>query len=150
MVVCSGATAIQKKYLVSALNDFQVNKSTVASIVAHVEDAFFSHDASVVISVLHDHSPMDLTAIGDIHLRDFSGLTYLLFKHGNVIPKRLIKVLWLTIYKLILVGLILLLNFSSSGFSGNVNLPPGYMWIFLLILSPFEILLIGIFYTEPA
>ncbi len=57
----------------------------------------------------------------------------------------MIQVFWLHFYRFVLLALILLVNMGRAGFSGEALLPLGYFEIFFLILSPLQMLVVGVF-----
>ena len=54
-----------------------------AAIVATTEDQFMAYEADLVANFNTKGKSRDFQAISDVTFKDFSAISYLLFKHGN-------------------------------------------------------------------
>jgi hypothetical protein len=54
-----------------------------AAIVATTEDQFMAYEADLVANLKTKAISTDFQAISDVTFKDFSAISYLLFKHGN-------------------------------------------------------------------
>lgn len=90
----------------------------------------------------------DFQAIVDVTLKDFSALSYLLFKHGNQIQQRLSKAVQAFIYKTFLLFAILVTYMVSSAFSTSIPFLDSFYFFFMLFLSPLQVLVFAMFYKD--
>lgn len=88
----------------------------------------------------------DIQAVVDVTLKDFTAVSYLLFKHGNQIQMRLSKASQAFFYRSLITFLILFTYMLNSGFSGAIPYKDAYFTIFMIFLAPLEILVYAIFY----
>ena len=81
-------------------------------------------------------------------MRDIYGISYLLFKHGTILHRRLRVVLNEFVYRTILLSIIQLFFFIMSGFS--TVLPYGALFFatHVAIISPIQYFLEGIMHTD--
>jgi hypothetical protein len=81
-------------------------------------------------------------------MRDIYGISYLLFKHGTILHRRLRVVLNEFLYRTILLSMIQLFFFIMSGFS--TVLPYGALFFAtqVAIISPIQYFLEGIMHTD--
>lgn len=84
----------------------------------------------------------------DVTLKDFSALSYLLFKHGNQIQQRLSKAVQAFIYKTFLFYSILVTYMIMSAFSTSIPFLDSFYFFFMLFLSPLQVLVFAIFYKD--
>jgi len=54
-----------------------------AAIVATTEDQFMANEADLVANFKTKNISTDFQAVIDVTFKDFSAISYLLFKHGN-------------------------------------------------------------------
>ena len=54
-----------------------------AAIVATSEDQFMVNEADIVANFTTNRNSTDFQAVSDVTFKDFSAISYLLFKHGN-------------------------------------------------------------------
>lgn len=92
----------------------------------------------------------DFITVSDVTFRDFSAISYLLFKHGNQIQMRLSKAAQAFFYRSLITFLILSTYMIESGFSGAIPYTNFYYFVFMLFLAPGEILVYAIFYKDYA
>lgn len=57
----------------------------VAAIISTVEDQFMLNEADLTANFKSKGKSADFQAVVDVTLKDFSAISYLLFKHGNQI-----------------------------------------------------------------
>ena len=82
--------------------------------------------------------------------KDFSAISYLLFKHGNQIQMRLSKAVQAFFYRSLVTFLILATYMIESGFSGAIPYTNFYYFVFMLFLAPSEILVYAIYFKDYA
>jgi len=90
----------------------------------------------------------DFEAVVDVTLKDFSAMSYLLFKHGNHIQMRLSKASQAFFYRSIMTFLIVVTYMSQSGFSGSIPFTGVYYFGFMIFLAPIQILIYAIFFKD--
>ena len=56
-----------------------------AAIVSTCEDQFMANEADLVANFKSKGKSADFQAVSDVTFKDFSAISYLLFKHGNQI-----------------------------------------------------------------
>ena len=56
-----------------------------AAIISTPEDQFMVNEADLKLNLKHKGKSNDFQAVVDVTLKDFSAVSYLLFKHGNQI-----------------------------------------------------------------
>lgn len=61
----------------------------VSAIISASEDQFMVNEADLVANFKNKGKAADFQAVVDVSLKDFTAITYLLFKHGNMIQMRL-------------------------------------------------------------
>ena len=82
-MVGSGVTAMQKQKLIKLAKSYIGEGEYVAAIVACAEDQFMANEADLVTNLKSDSKSTDFMAVSDVTFKDFSAISYLLFKHGN-------------------------------------------------------------------
>jgi len=82
---------IQRAMLVKFLRQYNNTggKGSVMAIVAGNKDRYLIKEADVSIAIQKNFKVSDLQAAADIVMSDFYGLTYLLFKHGTQLQRRI-------------------------------------------------------------
>lgn len=90
----------------------------------------------------------DFEAVVDVTLKDFSAISYLLFKHGNHIQMRLSKAAQAFFYRGLITFLIVVTYMTRSGFSGSIPFTSSYYFGFTIFLSPIQILIYAIFFKD--
>lgn len=91
---------------------------------------------------------VDFQAVVDVTIKDFSAISYLLFKHGNQIQMRLSKAAQAFFYRSLISFLILFTYMIQSGFSGAIPYTDMYFIVFMIFLAPLEILVYATFYKD--
>lgn len=91
---------------------------------------------------------VDFQAVVDVTLEDFSAMSYLLFKHGNHIQMRLSKASLAFLYRGLMTFLIVVSYMVRSGFSGAIPFTDAYYFVFMIVISPIQILVYAIFYKD--
>ena len=81
-------------------------------------------------------------------MRDIYGISYLLFKHGTILHRRLRVVLNEFVYRTILLSIIQLFFFIMSGFSTVLPYGAIYFATHVAIISPIQYFLEGIMHTD--
>lgn len=150
LVVGSTVTPYQKRDLTAAIRQFNIQgkQGYVVSVVAVQTDKFTSLEADITVGISKIYQQSDLLACSDVQIRDIYGISYLLFKHGTILHRRLRVVLNEFIYRTILLSIIQLFFFIMSGFS-TVN-PYGSLFFaaHVAIISPFLYSIEGILHTD--
>lgn len=90
----------------------------------------------------------DFQAVVDVTFKDFSAVSYLLFKHGNQIQMRISKASQAFIYRSLVTFLILITYMIQTAFSGSLPFTDFYYYTFMLVIAPFEILIYSMFYKD--
>lgn len=62
-----------------------------ACIMTTPEDQFMVNDSDLCVNLKDKGKSTDFQAMVDVSIKDFSAISYLLFKHGNQIQQRLSK-----------------------------------------------------------
>jgi magnesium-transporting ATPase (P-type) len=78
------------------------------------------NEADLVANFKNRGKAADFQAVVDVSLKDFTAITYLLFKHGNMIQMRLTVAAQGFVYRSTITALILFTNMILSGFSGTI------------------------------
>ena len=81
-------------------------------------------------------------------MQDLYGLSYLLFKHGSMLHRRLKQVTKEFVYRTCLAMCIHFTFFVCSGFSITMPLKMKYFMIFMSVLSPLMYWVEAIFHIE--
>lgn len=76
------------------------------------------NEADIVANFTTNRNSTDFIAVSDVTFKDFSAISYLLFKHGNQIQMRLSKAALAFFYRSLLTFLILSTYMIKSGFNG--------------------------------
>jgi magnesium-transporting ATPase (P-type) len=120
----------------------------VAAIVTTPEDQFMVNEADLCANLKVKGKSADFQAVVDVTLKDFSAVSYLLFKHGNQIQMRISKAAQAFFYRSLVIFLILTTYMIRSGFSGQMPFTSGYYFTFMLFIAPLEILIYSTFYKD--
>jgi hypothetical protein len=107
-------------------------------------------EADLVANLRTKNNCTDFRAFCDVTFRDFSAISYLLFKHGNQIQMRLSKAAQAFFYRSLVTFLILSTYMIEAGFSGAMPYTNFYYFVFMLFLAPGEILIYSVFYKDYA
>lgn len=108
------------------------------------------NEADLVANFKTKGKSADFQAVSDVTFKDFSAISYLLFKHGNQIQMRLSKAAQAFFYRSLVTFLILATYMIESGFSGAMPYTNFFYFIFMLFLAPGEILIYTTFYKDYA
>ena len=150
MMVGSEISPYQKQKLLKIAKNYIGEGEYAAAIVATTEDQFMVNEADVVANFKTKGKSTDFQAMSDVTFRDFSAISYLLFKHGNQIQMRLSKAAQAFIYRSLISFLILMTYMIMSGSSGSLPYTNFYYFMFMVFLAPCEILIYSIFYKDYA
>ena len=90
----------------------------------------------------------DFQAVVDVTIKDFSAVSYLLFKHGNQIQMRLSKAAQAFFYRSLIAFLIVTTYMIQSGFSGQLPFTNFYYYMFMLVIAPLSILVFSMLYKD--
>ena len=150
MMVGSEITPLQKQKLLKIAKSYIGEGEYAAAIVATTEDQFMANEADLVANFKTKGKSADFQAVSDVTFKDFSAISYLLFKHGNQIQMRLSKAAQAFFYRSLVTFLILSTYMIESGFSGAMPYTNFYYFVFMLFLAPGEILIYAIFYKDYA
>lgn len=85
MMVGSEISPIQKQKLLKIAKNYIGEGEYAAAIVATPEDQFMVNEADLCANFKTKGKSADFQAVVDVTLKDFSAMSYLLFKHGNQI-----------------------------------------------------------------
>lgn len=64
------------------------NNGYVVAVVKKRGDQQFSHEANVSVGIKSKFGKSDLIAAVDVKMKDFSAISYLLFKHSTILSRR--------------------------------------------------------------
>ena len=150
MMVGSEISPLQKQKLLKIAKSYIGEGEYAAAIVATTEDQFMANEADLVANFKTKGKSAVFQAVSDVTFKDFSAISYLLFKHGNQIQMRLSKAAQAFFYRSLVTFLILATYMIESGFSGAMPYTNFYYFVFMLFLAPGEILIYAIFYKDYA
>lgn len=150
MMVGSEVSPLQKQQLLKIAKSYVGEGEYAAAIVATCEDQFMANEADLVANFKTKGKSADFQAVSDVTFKDFSAISYLLFKHGNQIQMRLSKASQAFFYRSLVTFLILATFMIRSGFSGAIPYTNFYYFLFMLFLAPAEILVYAIYYKDYA
>ena len=83
LMVGSEITPLQKQKLIKIAKNYIGEGEYVAAIVTTPEDQFMVNEADLCANLKVKGKSADFQAVVDVTLKDFSAISYLLFKHGN-------------------------------------------------------------------
>ena len=106
------------------------------------------NDSDLCVNLKDKGKSTDFQAMVDVSIKDFSAISYLLFKHGNQIQQRLSKAVQAFFYKQLITMLIILTYMISSGFSAAIPFLDSYYFVLMLFLGPAQILVFAVFYRD--
>jgi class 3 adenylate cyclase len=150
MMVGSEVSPLQKQQLLKIAKSYVGEGEYAAAIVATCEDQFMANEADLVANFKTRVKSADFQAVRDVTFKDFSAISYLLFKHGNQIQMRLSKAGQAFFYRSLITFLVLATYMIESGFSGAIPFTNFYYFVFMLFLAPAEILTYAIYYKDYA
>lgn len=148
MMVGAEITPIQKQKLLKIAKSYIGEGEYAAAIVTTPEDQFMVNEADLTANFKTKGKSADFQAVVDVTLKDFSAVSYLLFKHGNQIQMRLSKAAQAFFYRSLISFLILFSYMIKSGFSGAIPYTDVYFTVFMIFLAPLEILVYATFYKD--
>ena len=148
MMVGSEISPIQKQKLLKIAKNYIGEGEYAAAIIATPEDQFMVNEADLSANFKTKGKSADFQAVVDVTLKDFSAVSYLLFKHGNQIQMRLSKAAQAFFYRSLISFLILFTYMIKSGFSGAIPYTDVYFYMFMIFLAPIEILVYATFYKD--
>jgi len=85
MMVGSEISPLQKQKLLKIAKVFIGEGEYAAAIVTTPEDQFMVNEADLLANLKVKGKSADFQAVVDVTFKDFSAVSYLLFKHGNQI-----------------------------------------------------------------
>ena len=91
LMVGSEITPIQKQQLLRIARNYIGEGEYAAAIISTPEDQFMIKEADLSANFKTKGKSTDIQAVVDVTLKDFTAVSYLLFKHGNQIQMRLSK-----------------------------------------------------------
>ena len=136
VMVGSEITPYQKQKLLKIAKQYIGEGEYAAAIVATTEDQFMVNEADLVANFKNKGKSADFQAVSDVTFKDFSAISYLLFKHGNQIQMRLSKAAQAFFYRSLVTFLILATYMIESGFSGAIPYTNFFFFVFMLFLAP--------------
>jgi magnesium-transporting ATPase (P-type) len=148
IMVGSSITPIQKQNLLKMVRNFIGEGEYAAAIVTNPEDQFMIYEADLCANLKTKGKSADFEAVVDVSLKDFSAISYLLFKHGNQIQMRLSKAAQAFFYRSLMTFLIVVTYMTRSGFSGSIPFTSSYYFGFTIFISPIQILFYAILYKD--
>jgi len=106
------------------------------------------NEADLTANLKSKGKSADFEAVVDVTLKDFSAISYLLFKHGNHIQMRLSKASQAFFYRSLMTFLIVVTYMTRSGFSGSIPFTDVYYFGFMIFIAPIQILVYAIFFKD--
>jgi hypothetical protein len=91
MMVGSEVSPIQKQKLLKIAKSYIGEGEYAAAIVTTPEDQFMVNEADLCANLKVKGKSTDFQSVVDVTFKDFSAVSYLLFKHGNQIQMRISK-----------------------------------------------------------
>lgn len=91
LMVGSEISPLQKQKLVKMAKSYVGEGEYAAAIVTTPEDQFMVNEADLCANLKVKGKSTDFQAVVDVTFKDFSAVSYLLFKHGNQIQMRISK-----------------------------------------------------------
>lgn len=83
MMIGSEVSPVQKQKLLKIAKAYIGEGEYAAAIVTTPEDQFMVNEADLCANLKVKGKSSDFQAVVDVTLKDFSAVSYLLFKHGN-------------------------------------------------------------------
>jgi hypothetical protein len=121
IVIISDLNPVLKQKLAYIIKEFiQEEEFYLGCLVSSEEDHYLVNSGDLVISLMNKHKSNDYTGMVDMEISDFSGLSYLLFKHGNIIVAKIHQVFKCYNYREIFLGLFLLAHIIQSGLTPSI------------------------------
>ena len=148
LMVGSEISPIQKQKLLKIAKAYNGEEQYAAAIIATAEDQFMANEADLTANLKTNAKSTDLQAVSDVTFKDFSAISYLLFKHGNMIQLRISKAAQAFFYIFSLLFLVLATYMMRSGFTGSIPFTNFYYFLFQIFLAPASILIYAIFYKD--
>mmetsp|Transcript_14892 Transcript_14892/g.23076 ORF Transcript_14892/g.23076 Transcript_14892/m.23076 type:complete len:194 (-) Transcript_14892:1424-2005(-) len=116
------------------------------AVVAGFEDFYMLNSASVSLNLeIANDKSTDFTARSQANIRDFSSISYLLFKHASMDHRRIVALLCGVIHQTLVVSLVLTVHSGQSGFTGFTLIPTSFYLIFMIFLNPLFFVLNALF-----
>jgi len=85
MMVGSEIKPLQKQTIIVMAKEFVGEGEYTACILATPEDQFMVNNSDLCANLKDKNKSSDFQAVVDVSLKDFTAISYLLFKHGNQI-----------------------------------------------------------------
>lgn len=148
LMIGSEISPIQKQRLIRVAKNYIGEGEYVTAILSTPEDQFMINEADLTANFKSKGKSSDFQAVVDVTIKDFSAISYLLFKHGNQIQMRLSKAAQAFFYRSLISFLILFTYMIQSGFSGSIPYTDIYFSTFMIFLAPCEILVYATFYKD--
>ena len=152
LCVGSSVSAQQKRDLTRALRAFAIQgkQGYIMSLVKSPSDRCTFKEADVSVGLTRSNQKIDSDVLvhSDIHMSDLFGLSYLLFKHGNTVHRRLKQVLKEYVYRTFLTMCVQLLFFTTSCFTFRMPFNKVFFAVFMSVFSPTMYFLEAIYYAD--
>jgi len=132
-------SSIQKKELIEAIKQFNPLSNTLA-IVSSSEDALMAKAADSTVALQTRYCLSDSLIQSDIMMNNFYGMTYLLFRHGTFLHRRLAEATRLLIYRSFLLLFATLPFMCQNGFVSVIPFKALGLTSFVALLSPIQII----------
>ncbi len=145
-IVGSDVTAIQKADLAREVRVYNQisNIGYVLGVVSSPHDQYLIHNADITVG-LNNKFKTDAIISADIQLKDFYGVSYLLFKYGTQYTRRMASVQAMFNYRTFFFNWLTVFYYVASDFSGNMINPCSWKANYLIILTIGMFLGVGIF-----
>lgn len=114
-------------------------------VVSSPHDQYLIHNADITVGLNNKFKKTDATISADIQLKDFYGVSYLLFKYGTQYTRRMANVQAMFNYRTFFFNWITIFYYVASDFSGNMINPCSWKANYLIFLTVGMFLGVGIF-----
>jgi len=146
-IVGSDVTAVQKADLAREVRIYNQisNFGYILGVVSSPHDQYLIHNADITVGLNNKYKKTDALISADIQLKDFYGVSYLLFKYGTQYTRRMANVQAMFNYRTFFFNWITILYYVASDFSGGMITNCSWKAPYLIILTVGMFIGLGIF-----
>ena len=146
-IVGSDVTAVQKADLVKEVRAYNTisDLGYVMGVVSSPHDQYLTHSADITVGLNTKYRKTDVITSADIYLKDFYGVSYLLFKYGTQYTRRMAAVQVLYTYRTMFFNYLTVFYYVASDFSGNQINDSFWKSTYICFISFFMFLTAGMF-----
>lgn len=146
-IVGSDVTALQKADLVKEVRAYNhiSDSGYVLGVVSSPHDQYLIKNADITVGLNCKYRKTDSIKSADIQLKDFYGVSYLMFKYGTLYTRRMARVQMLYNYRTMFFNFLTIFYYVASDFSGNMISPCAWKSTYNCFVSFGMFLTVGIF-----